>query len=173
MSHLLRQSRHAPRALVEEQTCALRRRSGRSQTLSPAHELPHQAGWFKGVCAAEGTSLGYGGSRFVPHQQLPIVQKWDRLQAIYLELRHRLGITGRVNEDGQVVRQDRLGARIQARLYGSQASMPLNRVVEWIQWAAQGITGRDDTASVFIDMVEELTEGGEPTGSVAAGGRHR
>jgi hypothetical protein len=107
---------HGAQPLEDEEAVALRRRRQRPQPLVPGEDVPHQCRRLERRVASEGPPLLAPGAGLEPHQRLAVLQQGNVLQAVAPEFGDGLGVAGRVDQDGQVVRQQRDGARVQVRL---------------------------------------------------------
>jgi hypothetical protein len=61
---------------------------------------------------------------------LAIVQQWQGLSAVAADFGNGIRVAGRVDQDGQVVRQQQLGSRVQAGFDLHQAAEPNQRLVD-------------------------------------------
>ena len=166
--------------LEHEEPVALRGRGQRDQPFVPGQDVPYQGRRPECVGAVKRPALDARRASLEPHQQLAVIEQGQGLQAVASEVGDGFGVAGRVDQDRQVVRQQRNRARVQE---GSQllgAAVAANGLLQPEIAAGLGRAPvRNDSSVALIDLFEDPAEsaglvcvGGALTGSRFAGRAH-
>jgi hypothetical protein len=160
--------------LEDEEAVALFRWCERPQLLVPGEDVPDQRRRLERGVTFERASLQASGAGLEPHQRLAVLQQGDLLQAVAREFGDGLGVAGRVDHDGQVVRQQRDGTRVQAGLDLLGAAPPSHRQLQRMVAAPLQLEAAGhDAAEATIDLGKKPTQRADlvAIGSALRGGR--
>jgi hypothetical protein len=164
LDHLLdgaaRECRNAALALVQEQAVADGGWRQWSQLFVPREDLLDQCRRLEAIGAAERAPLHAAGPGLEPNQCLSIVEQRQGLQAVAAKLGDWIRVAGRVDHDGEVVRQQRLTARVQTRLdLPHTTELVQGHVDRVLPGPSEFQRSGNDAAASPIDVFEQPAKG--------------